>query len=127
MDAKHVLVVEDEPAQRALLEKTLRAAGYVVAGVAGGAPALSHVRDQRTDLVILDLLMPGIDGFGTLAMLKRNERFRAPVVVVSGRGTAKDIQAALDAGADAFLPKPVSRADLLAKVEELLGPGGAPK
>jgi len=113
-------VVEDERPTLTLLEKILVAAGYRVTGVADGIAALKSVRADPPDLVLLDLIIPGVDGYGVCALLKRDRNFHAPIAVLSGRTLEKDVKAAFGAGADAFLPKPLDRIALLAKISELL-------
>jgi DNA-binding response OmpR family regulator len=120
VEHSHILVVEDEQPTLNLLEKILAAAGYRVTGVRDGIAALKVAHTDTPDLVLLDLIIPGIDGYGVCALLKRDRNFHAPVVVLSGRAAQKDINAAYGAGADAFLSKPVDRRGLLAKVSELL-------
>lgn len=113
-------MVEDERPTLILIEKILVASGYRVTGVLDGIAALNSARADPPDLVLLDLIIPGIDGYGVCALLKRDSNFHAPIAVLSGRTSDKDVKAALDAGADAFLPKPLDRKFLLAKVAELL-------
>jgi len=120
VEEKHVLVVEDETPALALLERILTSAGYRVTGVRDGIAAIKSARTDPPDLVLLDLLIPGVDGYGVCALLKRDRTFRAPVVILSGRTSEKDVKAAYDAGADAFLGKPVDRKALLDKISELL-------
>ena len=119
MDTKHVFVLEDEPATRMLLEEILKAAGYRVSSAADGTIAYKMTRDDPPDLVVSDLSVPGLDGFQLVQMIKRKKDTEIPVVVVSGHTQEKDIEEATKAGADAFLPKPVNRDQLLAKVTEL--------
>ena len=113
-------MVEDERPTLILIEKILVAAGYRVTGVLDGIAALNSVRADPPDLVLLDLIIPGVDGYGVCALLKRDRNFRAPIAVLSGRTQEKDVKAAFGAGADAFLPKPLDRKVLLNKVSELL-------
>ncbi|MBM3331480.1 response regulator [candidate division WOR-3 bacterium] len=120
MERRHILVVEDERPTLTLIEKILVSAGYRFTGVLDGMSALNAARTDPPDLVLLDLIIPGVDGYGVCALLKRDLDFHAPIVVLSGRTSEKDVKAALDAGADAFLPKPLDRKLLLAKVAELL-------
>ena len=120
---KHVLVVDDEAPVRLLVQKILESAGYRVTAVSDGASALKSAPADPPDLAIVDLSMPGIDGFSVCSMFKRTKSFRAPVLVVSGRLSEKDIQDAKSAGADAFIPKPVEREKLLATVAEWLAVG----
>jgi CheY-like chemotaxis protein len=120
---KHILVVDDEAPVRMLVQKILESAGYRVTAVGDGMSALKAAREDRPDLAICDLLMPGLDGFTVCSTFKRNKTFNAPILVVSGRVNEKDAQAALKAGADAFIQKPVEREKLLAAVAEWLAPG----
>ena len=120
---KHVLVVDDEAPIRLLLEKILESAGYRVTSVPDGSAALKAAREDPPDLAICDLSMPGMDGFSVSSMLKRTKTFKAPVLILSGRVSEKDIQAALKTGADAFIPKPIVRENLLATVAEWLAIG----
>ena len=120
---KHVLVVDDEAPVRLLVQKILESAGYRVTAVSGGTSALKAAPADPPDLAIVDLSMPGIDGFSVCSMFKRTKTFKAPVLVISGRLSEKDVQAALRAGADAFIAKPVEREKLLAEVAEWLAEG----
>jgi CheY-like chemotaxis protein len=117
------LVVDDEAPVRLLVEKILQSAGYRVTSVPDGIAALKGAREDPPDLAICDLSMPGIDGLTVCSMLKRNKTFRAPILVLSGRVSEKDIQAARKAGADEFISKPVEREKLLATVAEWLAIG----
>jgi two-component system, OmpR family, response regulator MprA len=116
-------VVEDDRPTLTLLEKTLVAAGYRVTGVMDGIAAIKAAHADPPDLVLLDLIIPGVDGYGVCALLKRDRNFRAPVAVLSGRTKEKDIKAAFDAGADAFLSKPFDRTTMLARISELIAAG----
>jgi len=120
---KHVLVVDDEAPIRLLLETILQSAGYRVTSVPDGMAAVKAAREDPPDLAICDLSMPGIDGFTVSSLLKRSRTFKAPVLVLSGRVSDKDIQDALKSGADAFIPKPVVRENLLATVTDWLAEG----
>jgi len=123
VERRHILVVEDERPTLTLLEKILASAGYRVTGVLDGIAALKVAHTDPPDLVLLDLIIPGIDGYGVCALLKRDRTFRAPIVILSARTREKDTRAAFDAGADAFLAKPIDRQAMLAKISELLGAG----
>jgi len=127
VERRHILVVEDDRPTLMLIEKMLVSAGYRVTGVLDGIAALREARVNPPDLVLLDLIIPGVDGYGVCALLKRDRTFRAPVIVLSGRTNERDTKAALGAGADAFLPKPLDRTNLLAKVAELLAAGSTPE
>ena len=120
---KHILVVDDEAPIRLLLQKILESAGYRVTAVADGMLSLKVAREDPPDLAICDLSMPGMDGFSVCSILKRTKSFKSPVLVLSGRVSEKDTQAALKTGADAFIPKPVEREKLLTTVAEWLASG----
>lgn len=125
MEKKHILVLEDEAATRTFFEEVLGAAGYRVTGVSNGAMALKATRSDPPDLIVSDLGVPGLDGYQFVTMLKRTMTFKAPIIVVSGRIREEDAQAALAAGADTFLLKPVDRQALLSAVAERLEPKAA--
>ena len=116
-------MVDDEAPIRLLLEKILQSAGYRVTGVPDGMAALKAAREDPPDLAICDLSMPGIDGFAVCSLFKHNRTFKAPVLVLSGRVSERDIQTARKAGADAFISKPVEREKLLAAAAEWLAIG----
>jgi DNA-binding response OmpR family regulator len=122
MEQHRILVVDDEAPMRLLVEKILTSAGYEVSTASSGMAAMTAARNERINLVVLDLSMPGIDGYSVCGMFKHLKDFKAPILVLSGRTGDKDIKQVLDTGADAFLAKPVNREDLLAKVNELLNP-----
>ena len=120
VERRRILVVEDERPTLTLIEKTLGSAGYRVTGVLDGIAAIKAAQTDPPDLVLLDLIIPGVDGLGVCTLLKRDHNFHAPIVVLSGRTSQRDIKAAYGAGADAFLAKPIDRQALLAKISELL-------
>ncbi len=117
---RHILVVEDEQPTLTLLDKILTAAGYRVTGVLDGLAALKAAHADPPDLVLLDLIMPGIDGYGVCALLKRDTTFHAPIAILTGRTSEKDAKAAFEVGADAVLRKPIDRQVLLVRISELL-------
>jgi DNA-binding response OmpR family regulator len=125
MVRRHILVVEDEQPTLTLIKKILVGAGYRVTGVLDGLAALKAARADPPDLVLLDLIMPGVDGYGVCALLKRDYTFHAPIAILTGRTSEKDAKAAFEAGADAVLRKPIDRQALLARIPELLA-GRAP-
>jgi two-component system, OmpR family, KDP operon response regulator KdpE len=124
-----VLLVEDEPGlQRALLIN-LRARQYDVITAGNGADALATAASRRPDAVILDLGLPDIDGTEVIVELRRWSK--APIIVLSGRASPGDKIGALDVGADDYVTKPFSMAELLARLRAVLRrdepgpPGGA--
>lgn len=119
MDAKHIFVLEDEPATRMLLEEMLKGAGYRVSSAEDGTRAYQMTRDDPPDMVVSDLSVPGLDGLQLVQMIKRRKNAEIPVIIVSGHTEEKDVEEALKAGADAFLTKPVNHGQLLSKVTEV--------
>ena len=121
MDQKHILVVDDEESDRMLLTEMLNSGGHKVLTAADSSEAMRLVRENRFDLALVDLSMPGLDGFGLIGLLTRDKTFEARVLVVSGRVLEKDVDRAIKTGASGYIAKPYDRVTLLARVEELLG------
>lgn len=119
MSATHIVVVEDEPAIRRGVVDALRATGYAVAEAADGAEGLQAAVRREVDLVLLDLLLPKMDGLEVLAEL-RKVRPTLPVIVLTARGTEEDRVRGLKMGADDYVVKPFSARELLARVEAVL-------
>jgi two-component system, OmpR family, copper resistance phosphate regulon response regulator CusR len=114
-----ILVVEDEPRVVAFLEKGLKAAGYTTLAVGDGRSAASMARDDDFDLVVLDIGLPGIDGFEVLRQIReRGERM--PVIILTARDSVHDTVSGLDSGADDYLTKPFRFEELLARVRARL-------
>jgi len=122
MAERTVLVLEDEPATLRVLSDMLVSGGYKVIGAADGMAALRAVRQHHPALAVVDLGVPGLNGFQFIAMLKRDQTMKVPILVVTGRTNESDHQAARAAGADGLLAKPVRREDLLAWTQEHLAP-----
>ncbi len=117
---KHILVFEDEPMAQRLLHAMLEPAGFRVTTAENGVAALEIVKNDRPDLVVCDIVVPGMNGIELITRLRRECDYKAPILVVSAHVLERYQQAALAAGADAFLAKPVEKAELLARVKELL-------
>ena len=117
-----LLVVEDEPTAAALLAKGLREHAYVVDVTADGKAALEHAVLNEYDLIILDVLLPGIDGLEVCRRL-RERRIAVPILMLTARGGVEQRVEGLDAGADDYLPKPFHLPELLARVRALLRRG----
>ena len=120
---KHILVFEDEPTTQRLMHKMLEPAGFRVTSVETGAAALEIVESDPPDLVVCDIVVPGIDGIELITRLRREQGYEAPILVVSAHAEEENRQATHTAGASAFMAKPVERCALLARVKELLSLG----
>ncbi|MBE3098574.1 MAG: response regulator [Planctomycetes bacterium] len=116
-----ILVVDDYPANVKLLEVNLQASGYETAAAYDGAEALQKVESERPDLILLDVMLPKIDGFEVCRRLRANEATAViPIIMITALKDTEDRIRGLDAGADDFLSKPFDRGELLARVRGLL-------
>ncbi|HET6504876.1 MAG TPA: response regulator transcription factor [Amycolatopsis sp.] len=113
-----VLVAEDDAKQAELVRRYLRREDHAVLVVSDGRAAVDQVRSRRPDLLILDLLMPELDGLDVLRTLRRD--YDLPVLMVTARSTAEDKLAGFDLGADDYLTKPYDPRELMARVRSLL-------
>ena len=114
-----ILVVDDEPALRAALQRALRLEGYDVTLAEDGDAALRLVQRDAPELVVLDVLMPALDGLAVCRRLRRAGD-RTPVLMLTARDAVSDRVSGLDAGADDYLVKPFALEELLARVRALL-------
>jgi two-component system response regulator MprA len=114
-----ILVADDDRAIRESLDRLLGLEGHRVTAVADGAAALEVVHEGLVDLLVLDLMMPTIDGL-TVCRILRSEGDRIPILMLTARTETSDRVAGLDAGADDYLPKPFDPDELLARVRALL-------
>ena len=118
--ATSVLVVDDEPQVVWMLLFSLEAEGYRTFSAGDGRDALDQIRRHRPRVVLLDIMMPMVDGWSVLQELETLPADERPrVVVVSARASARDRQKAIELGADAFVAKPFNVDDLLGVVREL--------
>ncbi|MEW1654139.1 MULTISPECIES: response regulator transcription factor [unclassified Streptomyces] len=114
-----VLVVEDDPGVRSTLDQLLRFEGYRVRVACDGLEALGLLEQERPDLAVVDVVMPGLDGLGLCRMLRRRGD-RLPILVLTARHEVGDRVAGLDAGADDYLAKPFATEELFARIRALL-------
>jgi two-component system, cell cycle response regulator DivK len=122
MTAKRtVLVVDDHEDNRRILRDLLNSAGYTVVEATTGEDGVSTAQAQPPDLILMDIQLPGIDGYEATRRIKGNEALRRiPLIVVTSYALSGDDAKALAAGADAYVAKPFSPRAMLAKVREYL-------
>jgi CheY-like chemotaxis protein len=116
-----VLVVDDDEDLRLLFQLGLKRAGFRISEAANGREALDAVRRDRPDLILLDLMMPVMDGWECLSALKADPGLRGiPVFIVTGKDQQQDQERAFASGAEAFIRKPFETAALVASIRERL-------
>ena len=118
MAGSRILVVEDDRPIAAMLERVLGTEGYDVAVAADGSDALRRARERPFDLVVLDLMLPGVDGITVCRKLRATTSI--PILVLTARGRTEDRVLGLDSGADDYVSKPFHNEELLARVRALL-------
>lgn len=119
-----ILVVEDEPDIRHIIELMLKSAGYRTHSASNGAEALAQVAERHFDLILLDLIMPGMDGYQVARHIQANPATRdIPIIMVSARSEVVDQVLGLDLGADDYICKPIEPSLLLARVKARLRRG----
>jgi len=117
-DARRILVVDDEPRMVHMIRMNLEADGFQVIDAPNGLKALDSVRTQLPDLVLLDVMMPDLDGFETLRMLR--EFSSIPVIILTAKGDEDDRVRGLELGADDYVAKPFSPRELVSRVRAVL-------
>jgi DNA-binding response OmpR family regulator len=115
---KRILVVDDEPRYVRLMEANLISEGYDVTKAYDGQSAVELVADTQPDLVLLDVMMPGLDGFGACERIR--EFSSIPIIMVTAKGEEQDRVRGLDVGADDYIVKPFSATEVLARVRAVL-------
>jgi heavy metal response regulator len=121
----HILVVEDEKKVASFIKRGLEAANYSVDVEHDGKAGLNRILEGGFDLVILDVMLPTLDGFSIMKQI-RQERLTVPILLLTARVTVADRVSGLDQGADDYLTKPFAFEELLARVRALLRRGGPP-
>lgn len=122
-----LLIVDDSGTVLSVLGRMLKQAGVQVTTAASGEEAMTSIEAQRPDAILLDIVMPGMDGFSVLRSLRRDPATRdIPVIMMSGNEQATEQYYAQRIGADAFLRKPFRRGDVFAHLERLLDWQGRP-
>jgi DNA-binding response OmpR family regulator len=115
-----VLVVDDEPTISEVVGRYLERAGYATRVAGDGPAALEAVADERPDLVVLDLMLPGLDGLEVMRRLRERDRKHLAIILLTARGEESDRIIGLRLGADDYVVKPFSPAELVARVDAVL-------
>lgn len=119
---KKIVIADDEHKIVMTLEYAFKRAGYEIFIARDGAEVLDLLQKEIPDLILLDVMMPNVDGFTTLEEIKKNEAYKnVKVIFLSAKTGEKDIQKGLSLGADAYVTKPYSIKKLQEKVAEILG------
>lgn len=115
-----ILIVEDEVNIASFIKRGLQECGYDVTAAYDGEEAWQLIKQERYDLFMLDIIMPKIDGLQLCRMIRQNLGYSIPILMVTALGTTDDIVSGLDAGADDYISKPFSFAELQARIRALL-------
>ena len=116
-----VLLVDDDPALRGLLRQMLELGGYVVHEAEDGLDALEKLNNVTPDVMVLDVMMPNMDGVTLCKRMRSNVKtIDIPIIMLSGKTQDKAVQEGLDAGANKYLKKPISFTDLISHVKEVI-------
>jgi DNA-binding response OmpR family regulator len=121
----HILVVEDDPAILNGLQDVLVFNGYSADGVADGALGLAAALDRNYDLILLDVMLPGLDGFSVCRQVRAHKPGQA-IVMITAKGSEDDVVTGFKAGADDYVAKPFSLRELMVRVEAVLRRAGKP-
>ena len=120
-----ILLVDDDRHLLVGLGDYLRMQGYAIVTAASGESALARLEETIPDLIILDLMLPKIDGYKVCMLLKKDTRFsQIPIIIFTAKAQQKDIELGQQIGADAYIIKPFEPQTLLDKIKELLAKGG---
>lgn len=123
--SKRILIVDDEPNIAISVEFLMRREGFEVLVARDGEDGLARIRADRPDLVVLDVMMPKLDGFEVCRAVRADPTLAGVrILMLTAKGRPAEIAKGLSLGADAYIPKPFSTRELVAKVKELLGTGG---
>jgi len=121
MAKNRIMIVEDEESLLKLESILLSAKGYSVTGVRDGESALEEIRSHKPDLVLLDIMLPLLDGFEVCRRIRENpETSTIPVIMLTARKDSQDRCRGLEAGADAYITKPFKSAEVIETIESLL-------
>lgn len=121
-EKKRILIVEDEAEMLKALQLRLESNGYEVLAAQDGMSGLHQARKEKPDLILLDVMLPKMDGFRICRMLKFDQDYRhIPIIMLTAKVQAADMEQGLAMGADAYMTKPYKAEELVAKIQDLLG------
>ncbi len=119
---KKIVLAEDEPQIARLIEFKLNKEGYSVIWKENGEEALKAIKEDKPDLILLDIMMPVMGGYEVLRRLKEDEKLKSvPVIMLTARAQEKDVVKGIGMGAEDYITKPFHPAELLARVKRMLG------
>jgi CheY-like chemotaxis protein len=120
---KKILIVDDQKEVRELVEITLRSGKYKILQAKNAQEAVKTVKEEKPDLVIMDIMMPGeMDGLEATRLLKENPQTKeCKIIMLTAKGQTTDLDEGIKAGVDGYFIKPFSPLDLISKVEEVIG------
>ncbi len=119
--AKKILVVDDEARVLMVIQKRLESAGYEVITAMDGNEGLSKARSENPDLIVLDLILPKLNGYQVCSILKRDSYYKQiPILMLTARSQERDVDEGMRVGADAYMTKPFKNELLLGQIEQLL-------
>ncbi len=119
--AKKILIIEADPTALRLTEYTLKQRGYQVITTSNGLEGIITAQKEAPDLIILDVMLPGVDGYEVCKRLRAGiQTAEIPILIISGKAHEEDIAIGFKAGANDYLPKPATPSNIIARVERLL-------
>lgn len=120
-NTKRILVVDDESDLVVMISTALKHKGYEVITASDGQEGLDKAKTEKPDLIVLDLMLPRINGYKVCGLLKKDTRYaKIPIILLTAKANAEDIELGKKVGADAYVTKPYERETLLSKIEELI-------
>ena len=119
---KRIVLAEDEPQIAKLVEFKLKKEGYQVTWKENGEEALKAIKEEKPDLILLDIMMPVMDGYQVLRQVKEDEGLKdIPVIMLTARAQERDVVKGIGSGAEDYVTKPFHPSELLARVKRILG------
>jgi len=121
METKKILIIDDQPGNVFLLQDRLNREGFKVITAYDGTSGIKKAEEETPDLILLDVMMPGIDGFETCGEISSNEKTKyIPIILVTALNSSEDTQKGFDSGAFDYIKKPFNKVELLARVKSAL-------